>query len=85
MTSLEGVHISDDSRQIRSGHPRSTTHSQRHRRTTYRRRSDNKGPWMKSEKINGHGSFGTFLVQFEIVVGIIIGIGRIEKPIFAGL
>ena len=64
-TSIEGDDISDDSRQIRRGHPHSTMHSQRHRRTTYRRRSENKGPWMKPEKFNGHGSFETFLVQFE--------------------
>jgi len=61
--------ISDGSRQARGGHPRRTVHSQRHRtRTSHRRRFDHKGSWMKRlkhEKFNGHGSFDTFLVQFE--------------------
>jgi len=58
--------ISDESHQARSGHPRRIIHSQhRRRRTSYGRRSANKGSWMKPEKFNGHGSFETFLVQFE--------------------
>ena len=56
----------DGSRQARGGHPHRTVYSQRHgRRTSHRRRFDHKGSWMKPEKFNGHGSFETFLVQFE--------------------
>jgi len=61
-TSIEDL---DDSRQAGSGHLRRAMHSQRHRRSSYRRRFENKDSWMKPEKFNGHGSFETFLVQFE--------------------
>ena len=65
-TSVENDDISDGSRHARGGHPRRTVHRQRHRRrTSHRRRFDHKGSWMKPEKFNGHGSFETFLVQFE--------------------
>ena len=41
-----------------------------HRRRLYRRRysrhhRSSKMPWMKPEKFNGHGSFETFITQFE--------------------
>ena len=65
-TSVEDDDILDGSRQARGDHPRRTMHSQRHRRrTSHRRRFDHKGSWMKPEKYNVHGSFETFLVQFE--------------------
>jgi len=64
-TSVEDDNISDGSRQARGVHPRHTMHSHRHRRTSHRQRFDQKGSWMKPEKFNCHGSFETFLVQFE--------------------
>ena len=42
-TSVEDDDILDGSRQARGGHLRRTMHSQRHRRTSHRRRFDNKG------------------------------------------
>ena len=65
-TSVEDDDISDGSYQTRGGHPHRTIHSRRHRgKTSQRRRFDHKGSWMQPEKFNGHGSFETFLVQFE--------------------
>ena len=47
--------------------PSLSVHRQFHRCSDrrYRRRSRDKVKWIKPEKLNGHGCFDTFLVQFE--------------------
>ena len=39
--------------------------SGRRRRRAFRRREESKNSWMKPEKFNGHGSFESFLYQFN--------------------
>jgi len=39
--------------------------SRRHGQSRQRRQTRSKQNWMKPEKFNGHGSFETFLIQFE--------------------
>ena len=46
-------------------HDLESTGDIRRDRSKFRQRSRDKAKWIKPEKFNGHGSFETFLVQFE--------------------
>ena len=59
-----GVDSSDDGGD-RSPHNLESTGDIRHDHGKFRQRSRDKAKWIKPEKFNGHGSFETFLVQFE--------------------
>jgi len=59
-----GADSSDDDGDRRP-HDLGSTGDIKHDRSKFRQRSRDKAKWIKPEKFNGHGSFETFLVQFE--------------------